>query len=103
MHVDVSRPYFHAKGQRPVQVKLPAEVCPGKDKRGNLTAEEKHVRYQRCSKQLGTRLARASRKLGLRAGAQFKKSVSQQEKENFGFDTRRRLCGDRIEGESVGA
>ena len=29
--------------------------------------------------------------------------VLQQEEENLGFDTRRRLCGDRIEGESVGA
>ena len=56
--------------------------------------------YKRCSKQLGTRLARASGKLGKRARAQFKKSVSQKEEENFGFDT---LCGDRIEGESVGA
>ena len=49
------------------------------------------------------RLARASRKLGLRAGAQFKKLVPQQEKENLGLHTRRRLCGDRIEGEYVGA
>ena len=31
MHVDVSRAYFHVKGQRPVLVKLPAEDCPGKD------------------------------------------------------------------------
>ena len=38
------------------------------------------------------RLARVSLKLGLRAGAQFKKPVPQQEKEIFGFDTRRRLC-----------
>ena len=32
-----------------------------------------------------------------------RKSVSQQEKENLGVDTRSRLCGDRNEGESVGA
>ena len=51
---------------------------------------------------LGTRLARASRKLGLRVGGQFKKLVS-QEKEILGFDTRRRLCGDRIEGECGGS
>ena len=31
MHVDVSRAYFHAKAQRPVLVKLPAEDCSGKD------------------------------------------------------------------------
>ena len=68
----------------------------------NRTAEEEHARYQKCSKQLGTRLARASRRLRLRGGAQFKKPVAQQEKENLGIDTRRRLCGDRIEGESVG-
>ena len=32
MHVDVSRAYTHAKAQRPVRVKLPAEDCLGKDK-----------------------------------------------------------------------
>ena len=32
MQVDVSRVYFHAKAQRLVLVKLPAEDCPGKDK-----------------------------------------------------------------------
>ena len=41
--------------------------------------------------------------MGLRPGAQFKKPVPQQEKENFVLDTRRRLRGDRNEGESVGA
>ena len=80
MHVDVSRAYFHAKAQRLVLVKLPAEDCSG-----NWTVEEEHVRYQRCSKQLGTKLARASGKLGLRAGAQFKKLVPQQEKKNLRF------------------
>ena len=48
-------------------------------------------------------MARTSRKFRSRAGAQFKKLVPQQAKENLGFDTRRRFCGDRIEGESVGA
>ena len=32
MHVYVSRAYFHAKAQRPVLVRLPAEDCSGKDK-----------------------------------------------------------------------
>ena len=31
MHVDVSCAYFHAKAQRPVLGKLPAEDCSGKD------------------------------------------------------------------------
>ena len=31
MHVDVSRAYFHAKAQRPVLVRLPAEGCSGRD------------------------------------------------------------------------
>ena len=31
VHVEVSRAYFHAKAQRPVLVKLPAEDCSGKD------------------------------------------------------------------------
>ena len=100
MHVDVSRAYFHVKG---------SEACASEiacrrllRKRENRIVEEEHVRYQR-STQLGTRLAKASGNLGMRAGAQFKKSVSQHEEENLGFDTRRRLCGDRIERESVGA
>ena len=46
-------------------MKLPAEDTSGKDKRENGIVEEKHVRCQRCSKQLGTRLARASGKLWL--------------------------------------
>ena len=36
----------------------------------------------------GNEIGKAPRKLGLRAGAQFKKLVPQQEKENFGFDSR---------------
>ena len=80
MHVDVSCAYFHARR------------LLRKGSRKNRIVDEEHVRYQRCSKQLGTRLARASRKLGPRAGAQCKKSVS-----------RRRLRGGRIKGESVGA
>ena len=43
-------------------------------------------------------MARTPRKLELRAGARFKELVPLQEKENLGFDTRRRLCGDRNEG-----
>ena len=48
-----------------VLVKLPVKDCSGKDKGKNRIVEEEHVRYQRCSKQLGTRLARASRKIGV--------------------------------------
>ena len=72
VHVDVSRAYFHGKAQRPVLVKLLAEDCSGKDEGFNRTAEEKHVLYQRCSKQLGTRLAKASRKLGLSSRSLFR-------------------------------
>ena len=65
MHIDVSRAYVHTKAQRLVLVKLPEEDCSGKDT-GIIGFLEKsmHVRYQRCREQLGTRLARASRKLG---------------------------------------
>ena len=94
MHLDVSRAYFHAKAQRPVLVKLPAEDCSGRTKGKIGLLKKSIVRYQRCSKQLGTRLARALRILELRAGALFQKLVPQQEKENFGFETRRRLCGE---------
>ena len=70
MHVDVSR------AEASVLVKLLAEGCSGKEKRRNRTVEKEHVRYQRCIKQLGTKMARASGKLEVRTGAQFKKSVS---------------------------
>ena len=97
MHVDVSRAYFHAKAQRPVLVNLPAGDCSGRDE-GKIGLLKKSM--------YGTRDAAsnwASRKLGLWAGAQFKKLVPWQEKENFGLDKRRRLYGDRNEGELVGA
>ena len=70
---------------------MPAEDCSGKDKRENRTVQgeqEEHVRHQRCSKQLGTRLARASGILGIRAGAQVKKSVSQEEEKKTSGLTR---------------
>ena len=104
MHVDASRAYFHAKAQRPVLVKLPAEGCSGKDA-GNIGLLKKSMHGSRDAASDRERdwLARASRKLGIRAGAQLKKSVLQQEKENLGFDTRRRRCGGRNEGEPVGA
>ena len=77
MHVDVSCAYFHAKAQRPVLGKLPAEDCSGKDqgKIGLLTKRMYGTRDAASNRV--TRLARASRKLGPRAGAQCKKSVSQ--------------------------
>ena len=103
VHVDVSRAYFHAKAQRLVLVKLPVEDCSGKDKGTIGRFEAEHVWYQRCSKHwerdwqghLGNwryELGRSSRKL-----------VLQYEEGNLVFHTRRRLCGDRNEGESVGA
>ena len=87
MHVDASRAYFDAKAHKPVLVRLPAEDRSGKDEGKILTVEEEHIRQQRCSKQLGTRLTGLPRKVGLRNATQFEKPVSQQEEENLGFDT----------------
>ena len=75
MHVDVSRACFHAKLQRLVLVKMQVEDCLGKSKGKIELLKKSTVRYQRCSKQLGTRPS----------------------------DTVKRFCGDRNEGESVGA
>ena len=103
MHVDVSRVHFHANAQRPVLVKLLAEDCSGKDK-SKIGLQKKGMygtRDAACNwdkdwqghlKNCGYELVRSSRNL-----------FAQQEKENFGFDTRGRLRGDRNEGESVGA
>ena len=46
----------------------------------NRTAEEQYVRYQRRSKQFGTRLATRSRKLWFMSRDAFKKLVPQQGK-----------------------
>ena len=95
MHIDVSRGYFHAKAQRSVLVKLPSEDCSGKDE-GEIGLLKKSM--------YGTRDAASNwERAWQRARAQFNKPVPKQGKENLGFDTRRRLCGDRNEGESVGA
>ena len=61
MHVDVSRAYFYAKAQRLVLVKFAVEDCSGKDK-GKINWERDWQGHLE--------------KLGIRAGAQFKKFVS---------------------------
>ena len=83
MHVDVSRACFHAKAQGLVLVKLRVEECSGKDK-GKIGLLKKSM-------------------YGARDAACNWEPVPPQEKENFGFDTPRRPCGDRKEQESVGA
>ena len=78
-----------------------SEACASEIASGRLLRkgqrENSDCRREACT--VPGRLARASGKWGLRAGAQFKKPVPQPEKENFGRDTRRRLCGDRIDGD----
>ena len=71
--------YFPCQGSEARADEIASRRLLRKGSRKNRIVDEAHVRYQKCSKQLGTRLARASRKLGPRAGAQCKKSVSQQE------------------------
>ena len=103
MHVDVSRAYFHAKAQRPVLVTLRAEDCSGKDKgkigllkksmygtRDAASNWERH--WQGHLANWGYELVRSSRN-----------PFHNKDKENFGIDAWRRLCGDRIAGKSVGA
>ena len=65
VHVDVSRAYFHAKAQRPVLVKLPAEHCSGKDK-GKIGLLKKSMsRHQKCSKQIGNEIGKGTTKIGV--------------------------------------
>ena len=98
MHVDVSRAYVHAKAQRLVLVKLPAEDSSGKDtgkigllKKSMYSTRDAASHWERdCQGHLekwGYELARSSIKL----------------LHNKRFATRRLLCGDGIEGELVGA
>ena len=49
----------------------------------NRTAEKEYVLYQRCSKQLGTRLPRASGQLGIRAGGAVQEVCSTTGKRKF--------------------
>ena len=73
MHVDVSRAYFHnAKAQRPVLVKLPAEGEIGLLKKNMYGTRDAASNWERdWQGHLENR--------GLRAGAQFKELVPQQE------------------------
>ena len=80
MHVDVLFACFHAKAHRPVLVKLPAEGCSGKDK-GKIGLLKKSMQ-QASGKETGKGMCR---KLGLRAGAQPKKLVPQQDRETSGL------------------
>ena len=59
MHFDVHRACFLAKAQKRA-CEIASRRLLRKGRRKNRTVEEEHVRYQRCSKQLETRLARAS-------------------------------------------
>ena len=101
MHADVSRAYFHAKAQRAVLVKLPAEDWSGKDV-GNFGLLKKRM-YGSRDAESNREKDRHLESWGYELGAQFKQPVPQLEEENFRFDTRRRFCGDRNEGESGGA
>ena len=103
MHVDVSHAYFHAKAQRLALVKLPAEDCPGKDK-GKIGLLKKSMYCARDAASnwerdwqghvanWGYELVRISRNL-----------FHNNKRKTSGFDRRRRLCGDKNEGVSVGA
>ena len=98
------RAYFHAKAQRRVLVNLPAEDCSGKDT-GKIGLPKKSMHgtrdaarnwerdWQGYLENCGYELERSSRNL----------FHNNQKKENFKFDTRRRLCGERNEGEFGGA
>ena len=68
--------------------------------KGNRTAEEEHVLAREMQQAIGNEIGKGTSKIGVTSWGAV---VPQQEKENLGFDTRRRLCGDRNEGESVGA
>ena len=67
MHFDVSRAYFHAKGQRPVLVKLRAEDCSGKDREKIGRTEDAANNWERDwqghLENWGYELARSSRSL----------------------------------------
>ena len=78
MHVDVSCAYFHAKAQRPVLVKLAAEDCRGKDQ-GKVGLLTKSMYGTRDAASNWERDGKGISKIGPRAGAECKKSVSQQE------------------------
>ena len=54
MHIYVSGPYFHAKAQRPVLIRLPVEDRMGTDAGEKWLDEEEHVRHEGRGQQLGT-------------------------------------------------
>ena len=100
MHADVSRAYFHAKAQRLVQVKVPVEDCSGQEK-GKIELLKKNMCGTRDAAN-GNETGRGTQKIGDAIWGAVQEVCSTTRKENLVFDTRRRLCGDRFEGESVG-
>ena len=101
MHVDVSCAYFHAKAQRPMLVKLPAEDCSGKDegKIGllkNSMYGDAACNWERDGQghleRWGYELGRSSRNL-----------FRNKKKKTAGLTHGDDFLGDRNEGESVGA
>ena len=91
MHIDVSRAYFHAKAQRPVLIRLPAEDRMGTDA-GKFGLMKKSM--------YGTRDAASNwerdwqehvKKWGISTWTQLEEPVSPQRESSFRADTWRRL------------
>ena len=76
MHINVSRAYFHAKVQRLVLVRLPVE-----DRRCVVVG--KFGLLRKNSVQLATRLASASREVGMSVRAQLKDFVWSRRAQSF--------------------
>ena len=86
MHIDVSRAYFHAKAQRPVLIRLPAEDRMGTDA-GKIGLMKKSMYGTRD----GARLAGACQEMGISTWTQLEEPVSPQRESSFRADTWRRL------------
>ena len=87
MHIDVSRAYFHAKAQRPVLIRLPAEDRMGTDA-GKIGLMKKSMYGTRdAASNWGARLARACQEMGISTWTQLEEPVSPQRESSFRADT----------------
>ena len=91
MHIDVSRAYFHAKAQRPVLIRLPAEDRMGTDA-GKIGLMKKSMYGTRDAASNWERdWQRACQEMGISTWTHLEEPVSSQRESSFRADTWRRL------------
>ena len=101
MHIAVSRAYVPSKAQSLVLVRLPVENTWRVDVRKRALLRKNMYGHTRRSKQLGTRLARASQKSGILVRAQLDEVVSSSRTRLRGSDQNKHQSRQNGEPQSM--